>query len=114
MTDFFDSGGLAPSGNEAAATRASNAAERVERFLDRAQKELAHLKFAQRALWELVKQKTDLTDDDMREMFERVYEAEMDAGAGQAIECTSCGRVVGRRQPKCLYCGTPRPRAGPI
>lgn len=92
---------------EIAASRAARAQEQTEQLLKDVEQELARYRVASRAMWELIKQKTDLTDADLQQMVETLA----DHGAldpPQAVECDSCGRMVGRRQKICLYCEEPR------
>ena len=60
------------------------------------------------ALWELLRDKTKLTQDDL---YKKLYEIDMRDGAldGQnqfkVRDCPSCHRPVSGRHGTCLYCG---------
>jgi hypothetical protein len=64
------------------------------------------------ALWDLVKEHTELTEEDL---FRRVEDIDLRDGvldgkvARETITCVKCGRVMSARHSQCLYCGTPRP-----
>jgi ribosomal protein L32 len=60
------------------------------------------------ALWELLREKTNLTEEDL---YKKLYEIDMRDGAldGQnqpkMRECPNCHRPVSGRHAACLYCG---------
>ena len=56
------------------------------------------------ALWSLVAEHTELSQDDL---VARIEELEGPDGrvAREPTECDGCGRATSRRHTKCLYCG---------
>ena len=64
------------------------------------------------AMWELLAEKTGLTENDLVAKV-----AEIDARDGVAdgkltytpVKCPQCQRTIFPKQEKCLYCGAPRP-----
>ena len=64
------------------------------------------------ALWDLVKEQGDLTEEDL---FQRVEDIDLRDGvldgkvARETTTCVDCGRVMSARHSQCLYCGSPRP-----
>ena len=60
------------------------------------------------ALWELLRDKTKLTDDDLNK---KLYEIDMRDGQvdgknqRKVIDCPKCHRKVASRNAACLYCG---------
>jgi hypothetical protein len=60
------------------------------------------------ALWELLREESDLKDDDI---YKRIHEVDLRDGVadgkmtGTAQACVSCGRTIGKRYTQCLYCG---------
>jgi len=96
--------------DEAAA--ASSEAASAKRDVASLERELAKLKLVCAAVWELVKTRTNLTEDDLAAMV-----AELDAKDGVADgqltrsvrKCVSCDRTVPSKQNKCMYCGTIQP-----
>jgi hypothetical protein len=59
-------------------------------------------------LWELLAEKTGLTEDDL---YNKLYEVDMRDGVLDGknqrgiAECAACGRKVSGRHVACLYCG---------
>ncbi len=71
--------------------------------------ELARLELVCEAMWELVKEKTNLVDDDLLGKM-----AELDLADGVAdgkkakggpVMCVKCNRPNSRRHDFCIYCG---------
>ena len=85
------------------ATEASNRVDDLEARLDR-------LTLACMAMWSLILECTDLTEDDL---VERVREIDLRDGQldGKLLKnvkrCPKCDRVMSPRHSKCLYCGAP-------
>ncbi len=69
------------------------------------------------AVWELLRETTELTDDDLRQ---RITEIDLRDGAldGRSRptrrSCVACGRENSARRTRCLYCGHDLPDDGPI
>jgi hypothetical protein len=68
------------------------------------------------AIWQLVAERTDLVDDDLRERL-----AELDASDGTKdgrrqpvpVAC-ACGAMVSPKAPCCAFCGLPPPLRSPF
>ena len=94
-----------------AAEAASDAAS-AKREVASLERDLARLKLVCAAVWELVKTRTNLTEDDLAAMV-----AQLDAKDGVADgqmtrgirKCVQCDRTLPSKQNKCLYCGTVQP-----
>ncbi len=94
----------------AAADGAAAAARSAEDRARDADERLDQLLLVCAAMWELVRERTGLTEEDL---VTRV--AMIDARDGQAdgkmtytpIKCTKCNRTVFPKHRKCLYCGQP-------
>jgi len=66
------------------------------------------------ALWAIVRQATDLKDDDLRNLIR-----EIDAQDGKCdgrnanntaiVQCAKCGKTILKGQTACAYCGEPLP-----
>ncbi|AQQ09827.1 hypothetical protein L21SP3_01646 [Sedimentisphaera cyanobacteriorum] len=71
--------------------------------------QLDRLILVNRALWELLSEKTNLTDD---ELFSKAAEIDMRDGEldgklrKELKKCASCGRTLNPRHQKCMYCGS--------
>src|SRR5262249_4875521 len=93
----------------AAASTDANAAKRDVAMLE---DDLARMRLVCAAVWELLKEKTGLTEEDLVAKV-----ALMDAKDGVADgkltrsirNCVKCGRTVSAKQNKCMYCGTVQP-----
>jgi len=100
------------SGARQQAAAASTDASSAKRDVADMQKEIGRLKLVCAAVWDLVKEKTSLTEDDL---IAKV--AELDAKDGVADgqltrrvrQCVQCQRTVAAKQTKCMYCGTVQP-----
>lgn len=66
------------------------------------------LSLACQALWELLKERTQLTEEDM---FTRMEQIDMRDGkrdgkiGGHPMICAGCGRTINTKRPTCIYCG---------
>jgi uncharacterized OB-fold protein len=58
-------------------------------------------------MWELLRKKTDLTDDELRQ---KMQEVDLRDGTADgrlksvAVDCKECGRPVNSRRKACQYC----------
>lgn len=62
------------------------------------------------ALWELVRDSIHLSDDDLKRKIEEIdlRDGKLDGKMVTApAACKDCGRTIGRRHQKCIYCGAP-------
>ena len=70
--------------------------------------DVARLTLLNQALWELIRGRLDLTDQDLEAM---AQEVDLRDGVkdGQItntpMACPNCGRVSGSKQYRCMYCG---------
>ncbi len=94
------------------AAAASSDAASAKREVVELERDLGHLKLVCAAVWELVKERAKLTEDDLVTKV-----AELDARDGVADgqltrgvrQCVQCQRTVPSKQQKCMYCGTVQP-----
>ena len=81
----------------------------LERELER---ELGRLKLVCAAVWELLKQRSKLTEEDLVAMV-AMLDAKDGVADGQLTRsvrpCVDCGRTVAAKQTKCMYCGKEQP-----
>jgi len=95
-------------GSSGDAARAESKAHSVERQLRRLQANLAKSLLINEALWEIIRDRHNLTEQDLHE---KLYEIDMRDGVldGQnqrkAVKCPNCSRTVSPRHPACIYCG---------
>jgi hypothetical protein len=111
MTDF-DSIPSGDGGARRQAAAASSDAASAKRSVSELEHELARLKLVCAAVWELVKDKTGLTEDDLvakaaiLDAKDGVADGELTRGIRK---CIRCSRTVPARQNKCMYCKTTQP-----
>lgn len=95
------------------ATQAKRKAELVEQQVDRVEQRVDRLALACQALWELLREKTGLTQ---QEVFAKMTEIDLRDGHkdgrmnGEVMRCVSCNRTIHSQNRICIYCGTPVPR----
>lgn len=92
-----------------AASRGRQAADAVRSLEERLDK----LVLVNTALWELVKEKTGLTDEELSAKVQQLDLADgrQDGKVTREIqECQNCGRTLSRRHSRCMYCGAERLR----
>ena len=94
--------------NASQAASARSKAELVVAKIERAEKKLESLALACQSLWEIIREHTDLTDDDLMAKMEEVdlRDGKKDGRMSpQAAACLNCHRRTSRRRSTCLYCG---------
>lgn len=90
------------------ATRAESKATAVEGQIKRLRADLARSLMISEALWELLRDRAKLTEEDLHK---KLYEIDMRDGVldGQnkrkAAKCPDCEHMVSARHPACIYCG---------
>ena len=94
-----------------AQTTAENSARRSESVVgnvDHLQARLDKLTLINMAMWSLLQEVSDLTEEDL---IERVKQIDLSDGAmdgkvrAKAQKCPQCERVMSSRHSRCLYCG---------
>ena len=91
------------------ATRAQDRATQTRDHLWRVERRMERLSLACQAMWELLEERTDLTE---AELLARMQEVDLRDGKAdgkigrQVLECPSCGRKANTARAACLYCGT--------
>ncbi len=99
---------------ESAATRgaekALDAASQVRSFEERLDK----LTLVSMALWSLLKETTDLTEEDLMERVKEIdlSDGKLDGKVRHALlRCPECSRVMSAKHKCCLYCGYDKPES---
>lgn len=91
------------------ANQASNQINRAESEIEQLHERVENLALICMAMWSLLKEKTALTEDDLKQ---RVHEIDQADGVvdGKMTTtpvqtCPKCGNTLSKRYRKCLYCG---------
>lgn len=101
--------GRATATAETAKFDARNNAERLQKEAIRLEAKLDRLAIVTQGLWELLSEKTNLTEDDIKA---RIAEIDIRDGrqdgkiTGQPIACPQCGRTAHTQLHACPYCGS--------
>lgn len=72
------------------------------------EQQIARINLLNQALWELLRERARLTDNDL---LAKIKEVDLRDGVEDGrmtvtpLECPSCGRVSSSKHWKCLYCG---------
>lgn len=97
----------APEGSGSASARAERALEAV----NRTRADIERLLMICEALWSILKEQHGYADE---ELFRRITEIDLRDGRADGRvapsppeRCASCGHVVAKHRPLCLYCGRP-------
>ncbi|MFW6133002.1 MAG: hypothetical protein ACOC8F_03835 [Planctomycetota bacterium] len=97
---------------QAAASRATHTGRRAQDAVRLLEERLDKLTLVNMALWELVKDKVDLTDEELTAKVEQLDLADGEADGKVSRElthCARCGRAISPRHSRCMYCGSERP-----
>ncbi|MDQ3814920.1 MAG: hypothetical protein M3347_13330 [Armatimonadota bacterium] len=105
LGDFYGLGGSSTSpGGDAARQSAAEAKDAVRDLEER----VNQLTLINMALWSLLKEITDLTDEDL---MQRVREIDLQDGQvdgkvrGGMNRCPRCGQTLSKKHHRCLHCG---------
>lgn len=91
-----------------AAREGAQRADQVQQGVRSLEQRLDKMVMINMALWTLLKEVSDLTDEDL---LKRVEEIDLSDGQldgkvrASAQKCSQCNRTVSKRHGRCLYCG---------
>ena len=99
--------------NTLSANRAASRTERHSDHIDNLTRHIERLSLASQAMWELLKSRSDLTEEELDAKI-----LEIDARDGQVdgkmktapILCPSCARTTSATRDTCVLCGAPTRR----
>lgn len=100
-------------GAERTAERAKTKADRYADDIADIRRQVNRLSLACQAMWELLRDHSDLSEKDIEA---RILEVDLRDGradgkmAAQTLACPSCGRPTNSRRQICVICGAPVPR----
>ena len=90
------------------ASRAHSRADQVGIDVEMLETKIESLALACQSLWEIVRERTDISQEDMLAKMEEIDLRDGVADGRitpQAQNCEKCGRRTSRRRPRCIYCG---------
>jgi len=116
MTGFDFDGGMAGGGftggyHSSQANSASSEARSASRDAQYAEERLERLTLVCMAMWSLIQDKTNLTEEDLKQRVQMLdqMDGEADGKASRGVsKCHKCDRTLSPRHQKCMYCGAER------
>jgi ribosomal protein S27AE len=118
MTGFGGFGGGFDSNdmhNAQAASHAQSSARSAHEAVRDTEQQLERLAFICQAMWSLLREQTNLSEQDLLTRMQELQEQDKATQSEQANSnqqrprCPECGRTFNPRHDKCLYCGTAKP-----
>lgn len=95
---------------ERTAEKADSRAERLEQSLEDLRKHVDRLSLASQAMWELLRDHSDLCETDIEK---KILEIDGRDGyldgkiGGQVFDCLACGSKTNSKRDTCVMCGAP-------
>ena len=84
--------------------------DRNTQALTNLQRQMDRMALACQALWEILRERTDITEEDLESKMLEIdgRDGSVDGKIGmQALDCPSCGRKTSSRRDTCVMCGAP-------
>jgi hypothetical protein len=111
---FFSGGTSDPSSVYASSTAAASLteAEHARAETRQIRQDLHRYAVASQALWQLLRDKLGVTEDELRSMIQSIEQTQSRQASQGPLLCPHCHRPTGSHLPKCMYCGQdlgPRP-----
>ena len=100
-------------GAERLAEAAESKADRAARTLEDLRPHVDRLSLACQAMWELLRECSDLKEEDLERKILEVdgRDGSVDGKIGvQQLDCPACGRKTNSKRNSCLFCGAPTKR----
>ncbi len=104
-------------GAERTAESAEAKVDRSAKMVEDLQRQVERLSLACQAMWELLQQCSDLTEDDLDKKILEIDGRDgcVDGKIGvQALDCPACGRKTSSKRNSCVMCGAPIKRPYPF
>jgi hypothetical protein len=87
--------------------------DRTARTVEDLQRHVDRLSLACQAMWELLRECSDLKEDDLERKIMEVdgRDGSLDGKMGvQQLNCPACGRKTNSKRNTCIFCGAPTKR----
>ena len=87
------------------------------RTVDDLQRQVERLSLACQAMWELLRECSDVTEDDLEKKILEIdgRDGSVDGKIGnQVVDCPACGRKTSSKRGSCVMCGAPIKRPYPF
>ena len=100
-------------GAERLAENAESKVDRAARTLEDVQRHVDRLSLACQAMWELLRECSDLKEEDLERKIIEVdgRDGSVDGKMGvQQLDCPACGRKTNSKRNSCIFCGAPTKR----
>jgi hypothetical protein len=100
-------------GAERLAEGAESKADRAARTLEDLRRHVDRLSLACQAMWELLRECSDLKEEDLERKILEVdgRDGSVDGKMGlQQLDCPACGRKTNSKRNSCIFCGAPTKR----
>jgi hypothetical protein len=104
-------------GAERTAESAEAKVDRCSRAVEDLQPHVERLALACQAMWELLRECSDLTEEDLEKKIIEIDGRDgcVDGKMGaQVLDCPSCGRKTSSKRSSCIMCGAPLKRPYPF
>lgn len=90
------------------ASRVKRRTDQVDQRVDELERRTDRLSLACQALWEVLKEKTEIDDSTVYKKMEEIdlRDGRLDGKIGVTVlDCGQCGRRISSRRLLCIYCG---------
>ena len=94
---------------QADVAKTQNKVQRQDDEIQKLHKQVDKISLANQAMWELLRERNGLTDDDIIGKMEEIdlRDGSIDGKIGvQVLDCPKCGRKTNSRRRTCVFCGT--------
>ena len=105
------------SNNEALSNKLDTTKDSIQNGIDHVDERVSHLALLCRAMFELIQERTDISNEDLAKKMEEVdlRDGHADGKISTVVKkCSQCGRTISPKFNRCLYCGHQEGNADPF